>query len=486
MPAPVVPVESADKAAQAEPAPAVVAQLSEPDPLPAVTAKPSEPPESKPEPESAVPTPESQPEPKAEEAQPAPESESTSESKSAPRPALVPESEAGFRPEPELEPSASVPAVPAPAAKAKAKEKEKAPSRISALTSALRSRKGLYVAGSVLVAALAGGGGYWAWSQKQIADEQAAQLLQQQEADLIRKAQEQQRQLDEEAEKAKLDAEDQAALAAAEQAAAEQQARQEAQADEAARLAEIERRKARASRANAWSAYDHPPGQSFERDSQHATPMREPRPSASMPSWKAPAKLPEPPRREAEAIPSPPPTPVWIAAAVQNPLAGASEEQMVAIASQCKSLGDCVSVMLAASEPYEREAVQAALLRIPSFNPGRSATSIDMSSPETLVYQASALIDQGRSDEAERLLGSALALEPSNPANWIAMADLLAVKGQRGAASHALILAYELWPNRLKARQFFERQAVSADRAELRPAYQAALRAVQMVRLRAK
>ena len=493
-PEPAPPAAIAEPAETPRPKPASEPQVQpvqEPEPRPEPASSPSPTPEPRPDPESKPepkPEPELKPaqaeleaEPKLEpESKPVPEpepssepvapSESTPESQSVPQPALA--SEAKPSPEPAPEPAPKPVPKPGPAAKARA--------GLLAFASALRSRKGLYVAGSVLVVALAGGGGYWAWSQKKIADEQAAQLQRQQEAELIRKAQEEQRRLDEEAaEKARLQAAQQAALDA------EEQARQEAEAEEAARLAMAERIKnSRRSRERTGYASGHPI-QPLARDSRHTPPMYGYGPGgAALSSGQALGiKPPEPPRREPEA---PQQAPSWIAAAGQNPLTGASGEQLLALAAQCKSLGDCVNVMLAASEPYEREAVQAALLRLPSFNQARPVAGVDGSSPEALVYRASALIDQQQTDEAERLLGTALALEPSNPASWIAVADLLVVKGQRGAATHALILAYELWPNKMKARQFFERQAAGADRIELRPAYQAALRAVQMVRLRAK
>ena len=101
---------------------------------------------------------------------------------------------------------------------------------------------------------------------------------------------------------------------------------------------------------------------------------------------------------------------------------------------------------------------------------------------QQLGTNAERLVD--RMAEAEQVVDRALLADPANSRVWMALADLMAVKERRQEATRALILAYELAPDKAKTRRYLENSAKNAARISLRSVYQAAVNSLFSIRLR--
>jgi tetratricopeptide (TPR) repeat protein len=114
----------------------------------------------------------------------------------------------------------------------------------------------------------------------------------------------------------------------------------------------------------------------------------------------------------------------------------------------------------------------------------RQALASDPSHAGALSLLVQSLLRRSEFEESGRLLATALAIDPSRTSTWIEVADLFALKGNRATASSAMILAYRLWPDKIRAQRYFQDRAQNDERLELRPIYQSALRSIQTIPLR--
>lgn len=193
----------------------------------------------------------------------------------------------------------------------------------------------------------------------------------------------------------------------------------------------------------------------------------------------------------------------------------ATPEELVTHASQCSGINPCAMVMMAAADPHNEAAIQAAMAKAQAYNRAptgnrkaaanlsqqgqaeqqrgnhqraielfRQALASDPSHAGTLSLLAQSLLSRGELEESGQVLASALAIDPSRTSTWIEVADLFALKGNNEIAHNAMVLAYRLWPDKVRARRYFQASAQNDERPELRPLYQSALRSIQKISLR--
>ena len=335
--------------------------------------------------------------------------------------------------------------------------------------------KWLYPVGLAVLACSTVGGGYWGWRMKHLSDEQAALVVQQQEA-ILKQAMEDQKKISAVQEKFQAEVDEGKKLLLAEQ--------QKSSAAEAAlKLAEEKARVATAEKSKLAEEYAR-----FKAGKTTRKPAQ---------TQESRVHVPGAARKEAERSPieelvlkKPAVAPVreesGLASAVQlRPQWQAlSAEQLTTLASQCQQASECIGIMLTAAEPYQRNAVEAATSRLSSIKTAKPYAGGESSDARSFASRVSDLIDENRISEAERIVDQALLADSGNSGVWMAMADLMAVKDKRKEATRALILAYELTPDKAKARRYFENSAKNAARVSLRPAYQAAVDSIFSIRLR--
>lgn len=198
-------------------------------------------------------------------------------------------------------------------------------------------------------------------------------------------------------------------------------------------------------------------------------------------------------------------------------LASETPERLLDRANQCKSAAECAMVMLAGAGVSSDDVIQAALGKAASFtraqygdrgtslefeNQGlaehkagnyaravewlEQAVAADPSSPVARTSLASSLMRARQFERGAYVLESSLALDPSRTATWIEMAHYFSLRGDGSSAVNAMTVAYKLWPNKRLAKAYFRSQSTADERPELRPIYQAALRSVEVIPLRAK
>lgn len=417
-------------------------------------------------------------------------------------------------------------------------------------------KRWIYAGAASLVIAGAGGIGYWGWSQKAVIDEQASVIARYQQETLIRLADEARKKAEEEA----------AAVAAAAEPAPEPEsppAPAEAAAPAtvkttapASRTVEI----AKTSQSQPGTEVKPPPAKPKARPDEDAVPavptpfMREvtyhaprarstPEEASRMPVLEAhaprtrsapveklaPVEVRSEPVAMVAANSSPNPSPSYKPAtqasepsisisadmSLRARYMTATPEELVAYASQCPGINPCAMVMMAAADPYNEAAIQAAMAKAQSYNRTqtgnrkaaaslsqqgqaeqqkgnhqlaielfRQALASDPSHAGTMSLLAQSLLSKGELEEGGKVLASALAIDPSRTSTWIEVADLFALKGNNEIAHNAMMLAYRLWPDKVRARRYFQASAQNDERPELRPLYQSALRSIQKISLR--
>ena len=393
-------------------------------------------------------------------------------------------------------------------------------------------KRWIYAGAASLVVAGAGGIGYWGWSQKAVIDEQASVIARYQQETLIRLADEARKKAAEEA----------AAVAAAAEPEPEPAPEPESPpapaeaAAPASRAVEI----AKASQSQPGTEMKPPPAKPKARPSENAVPavptpfMREatyhaPRTGSAPVEKLAPVEVRSEPVAMVAANSSPNPSPSYKPAtqasepslsisadmSLRARYMTATPEELVAYASQCSGINPCAMVMMAAADPYNEAAIQAAMAKAQAYNRAqtgnrkaaanlsqqgqaeqqrgnhqravelfRQALASDPSHAGTMSLLAQSLLSRGELEESSKVLASALAIDPSRTSTWIEVADLFALKGNNEIAHNAMVLAYRLWPDKVRARRYFQTSAQNDERPELRPLYQSALRSIQKISLR--
>jgi len=281
------------------------------------------------------------------------------------------------------------------------------------------------VVGVAVVLALAGGA-YWAWSQKSAADERIVQMEQEKVAlDRQRAEEERQRKMKETEEKERREADE------------------KAKSEQAQKLAEEERLKADAAEKNATGT---------------------------------------------------------------DTVSNSSSTGLLEKVARCETRAACVSFMLASADPRKPELIQLAATRLsemaqvqPGDRPAArghnakglddvrkgnfagalesflKAVKADPSDAEIRTNLGYVLLKLGRNEDALNVLSAAVQLDPRRGVTWHAIAELFAVTAKGDLAVKALMLTYEFSKAKDKALAYFEKQALSPDRPELRPVYELAI-----------
>jgi len=390
-------------------------------------------------------------------------------------------------------------------------------------------RSWIYAGAASLVLAGTGGLGYWGWSQKALVEQQAIVIARHEEETLIRLAEEARKKAEEEA--------------AAAQAEAEAEAKVEVEIEEAPAPTKVAAPRSETV-ASPGLGKEGPGG---ERHAPSVKPKANPRPDPvaetnkqSIREAAAPAPLPLPrsarperltafevrservePSANGGASYAPAPRTNESAGSisadlsVRMPYLTATPEELVAHAARCSGVEQCAMIMMAAADPYQELAIQTAMAKAQNYNRTptgnreaatnlsqqgqveqklgnharaielfRQALDSDPSHAGTLSLLVQSLLRRGEFEESGKALATALAIDPSRTSTWIEVADLFALKGNRATASSAMILAYRLWPDKVRAKRYFQDRAQNDERLELRPIYQSALRSIQTIPLR--
>ncbi len=290
-------------------------------------------------------------------------------------------------------------------------------------SSAPKSKTAIYAVIAILVATIVGGVGYWVWTQKKAADEQAAILATQQAEEQKRKTDEEQLQKIKEAEekgrkeaeeKAKQDAQQAAASAAQPQSTPQQQQQQTQVTSVLEKATKCEDFK-----------------NCFSTMLEAAAP------------------------RTAEAI-----------AVAATRISELNKFQR----------GDRKAARDLNKKGLEEFKNKNFPLAIDLLTKAVAADPADVEIRSNLGF---VLMQANRVDDAGTALANALILEPRRTSTWVPIAEVFSVKGNSDAAVRALLLGYEFSANKEKSIAFYEVKSNTAERAEMKPIFASAAQKIK-------
>ena len=286
----------------------------------------------------------------------------------------------------------------------------------------------IYAVVGVLIAAIVGGGGYWGWTQKTAADEQAVQLAKQQADEQKRKEDEDlQNKLKEAEEKGRKEAENKAI-----QEAAERAAQGKAQQENAARQTQAQ------------------PQQQTAVDDlvERATKCEN------------------------------------LQACMKFMLDGVDPRIPAVIQAAATKLSEYNK-----AQRGDRKAARALNTKgLDEFKNSNYPAAIDLlkqasvADPLDVEIQSNLGFVALRSnlvDVAAGALGKALLLDPRRTSTWVSTAEFYVIKGNSSSAVRAVLLGYEFSANKDKSMAFFEDKSITAERVEMRSIYTSVIKMVK-------
>jgi tetratricopeptide (TPR) repeat protein len=186
-----------------------------------------------------------------------------------------------------------------------------------------------------------------------------------------------------------------------------------------------------------------------------------------------------------------------------------AQSNLIERASSC-AIENCVEVLFLSVQPRNVEAISLVASRISQLNPAQTgnrpvardlntkglaqlrvgnidrainllanAAQADPNDAEVMSNLGYALVQSGRLEEADKILTSAIYVNPRRTATWGAVGEYFVKKNIVEAAIRSFLLGYEFSSNREKTLQFYSETAANPDKSELRPTLIEVIRRIQ-------
>jgi hypothetical protein len=187
----------------------------------------------------------------------------------------------------------------------------------------------------------------------------------------------------------------------------------------------------------------------------------------------------------------------------------AAKDSQFVRAAQCAP-ENCIRIMLEGVSPRKPEVIEAAASRIDGFekprrgdrktaralnekglaefrnNQYRSAADLlgqaARADPADVEIQSNLAFVALRDNQKQRALEAviaALAMNPRRTSSWVSLSEIFVLSGHDSEATRAMLLAYEFSANKEKSWAFFEDKANTAERLEMRTIYRDVLEIIR-------